>query len=78
MKGYWPTIKDPDCEPLSVEAKLAYLIEECSEVQKECCKLLRFKNKPLEGWTVSDNWGKLELELADLELGIRIIREVIP
>ena len=72
----WPSYKPAIYEPKTLKHKLAYLIEECSEVQKACCKILRFGTFSFNPEKSSrNNWNKLDDEMRDVELAIRIIRE---
>lgn len=47
--------------------RLVLLIEECSEVQKQACKILRFGWKDIHPITKVDNKTILEEELGDLD-----------
>jgi hypothetical protein len=57
------------CKDLSDAEKerLYLLIEECSEVQKQACKILRFGYPDIHPHTKVDNRTILEEELGDLE-----------
>jgi hypothetical protein len=57
------------CESLTNAEKerLYLLIEECSEVQKQACKILRFGYPDIHPHTKVDNRTILEQEIGDLE-----------
>ncbi len=46
--------------------RLYLLIEECSEVQKQACKILRFGYEDIHPTTFTDNKTILEQEIGDL------------
>lgn len=71
----WPSYKPAIYEPKTLEHKLAYLIEECSEVQKACCKIIRFGAKSYAPKSPWNNWNLLLNEMRDVELAVKIIRE---
>lgn len=78
MSDLWPHYKPAQFEPLDLEEKLAYLIEECSEVQKAACKILRFSVKIYEEaefyTSPINNWDRLLSEIQDVELAITLIK----
>jgi hypothetical protein len=51
----------------SERERLYLLIEECSEVQKQACKILRFGYQDVHPTTFTDNRTILEQEIGDLE-----------
>ena len=73
----WPTYKPAEYEPKTLEQKLYYLIEECSEVQKAACKILRFGGDSYAPKSAWNNWNLLRDELGDIQLAVRIIRDHI-
>lgn len=69
--------KDPRYQPKTVGAVLAYLVEECAEVQKETGKAIRFGLSNAHPMTKKKNAAQLAIELADLDLALQLAHMVI-